>query len=137
MLIMSILVVGNTTLSFKRAKLSALVVLNTATVYYIFILPNLSSCGVYSIQHYGIKFVSVLRQFYSFLRYSVFLHQYNWPPRYNWNIVESGVKHHNHNHIYRSCSVHYYVFIISNVSTSVVSQGLVTYISPNVIIFYQ
>ena len=20
-----------------------------------------------------------------------------WPPRYNWNIVESGVKHHNHN----------------------------------------
>ena len=26
--------------------------------------------------------------------YSCFLHQYNWPPRYNWNIVESGVKHH-------------------------------------------
>jgi len=23
-----------------------------------------------------------------------FLHQSNWPPRYNWNIVESGVKHH-------------------------------------------
>jgi hypothetical protein len=22
-----------------------------------------------------------------------FLHQYNWPPRYNWNIVASGVKH--------------------------------------------
>jgi hypothetical protein len=29
-----------------------------------------------------------------FSRYSSFLHQYNWPPRYNWNIVESGVKHH-------------------------------------------
>jgi hypothetical protein len=28
-----------------------------------------------------------------FLRASSFLHQYNWPPRYNWNIVESGVKH--------------------------------------------
>ena len=25
-----------------------------------------------------------------------FLHQYNWPPRYNWNIVKRGVKHHNH-----------------------------------------
>jgi hypothetical protein len=24
---------------------------------------------------------------------SGFLHQWNWPPRYNWNIVESGVKH--------------------------------------------
>jgi hypothetical protein len=26
--------------------------------------------------------------------YSGFLHQWNWMPRYNWNIVESGVKHH-------------------------------------------
>jgi hypothetical protein len=26
--------------------------------------------------------------------YTDFLHQYNWLPRYNWNIVESGVKHH-------------------------------------------
>jgi len=25
---------------------------------------------------------------------SDFLHQQNWPPQYNWNIVESGVKHH-------------------------------------------
>jgi hypothetical protein len=25
---------------------------------------------------------------------SGFLHQYNWLPRYDWNIVESGVKHH-------------------------------------------
>ena len=23
-----------------------------------------------------------------------FLYQENWPPRHNWNIVESGVKHH-------------------------------------------
>ena len=28
---------------------------------------------------------------------SGFLHQYNWPPLYNWNIVESGVKHHKPN----------------------------------------
>jgi hypothetical protein len=25
--------------------------------------------------------------------FSGVLHQYNWPPRYNWNIVESGIKH--------------------------------------------
>ena len=30
--------------------------------------------------------------------YSDFLHQENWPPLFNWNIVESGVKHHNLNH---------------------------------------
>ena len=29
-----------------------------------------------------------------FSGYSGFLHQYNRLPRYNWNIVESGVKHH-------------------------------------------
>ena len=30
-----------------------------------------------------------------FSRYSSFLHQYNWPPWYDWNIAESGIKHHN------------------------------------------
>ena len=30
--------------------------------------------------------------------YSCFLYQYNWPSLYNWNIVESGVKHHKPNH---------------------------------------
>jgi hypothetical protein len=29
-----------------------------------------------------------------FSGYSDFLHQQNWPPRFNWNTVESGVKHH-------------------------------------------
>jgi hypothetical protein len=28
-------------------------------------------------------------------RVSGFLHQWNWLPRFNWNIVESGIKHHN------------------------------------------
>jgi hypothetical protein len=28
------------------------------------------------------------------IKYSSFLHQWNLPPRYNWNFVESGVKHH-------------------------------------------
>jgi hypothetical protein len=36
----------------------------------------------------------------------------NWPPRYNWTIVESGVKHHNHNPLkllsYRSCLFFYF-----------------------------
>jgi hypothetical protein len=53
---------------------------------------------VYSIQHYVIMFVSDLWQVGGF---SGFLHQLIWPPQYNWNIVESGVKHHipKHNHI--------------------------------------
>ena len=45
---------------------------------------------MYWIQHYVIKFVSDLRQVAGFLRVFWFT-----PPRYNWNIVESGVKHHN------------------------------------------
>jgi hypothetical protein len=28
---------------------------------------------------------------------SGFIHLQNWPPRYNWNIVESDIKHHNPN----------------------------------------
>jgi hypothetical protein len=32
-----------------------------------------------------------------FSRYSGFFNQKNWPPRYDWNIVESGVKHNNPN----------------------------------------
>ena len=38
------------------------------------------------------KFVSDLRQVAG---YSGFINQYNWPPWYNWNIVNSGVKYHN------------------------------------------
>ena len=40
---------------------------------------------VYSIQHYVIKFDRAVV-------FSGFLHQWNWPPGYNWNIVESGTK---------------------------------------------
>jgi hypothetical protein len=50
---------------------------------------NTAHGEVYSIQQYVRKFVSDLRQV------GGFLHQQNWPPRYSWNIVESGVKHHN------------------------------------------
>ena len=51
------------------------------------------SVDVYSIQHYVIKFVRALRQVVGFLRILRFPPPINWPPRYNWNIVESGVKH--------------------------------------------
>jgi hypothetical protein len=45
---------------------------------------------------FKIKFVSDLRQIGGLLQvYSGFLLHKNWPPWYNWNIVESGVKHHN------------------------------------------
>jgi hypothetical protein len=44
----------------------------------------------YSIQHHVIKFLSDLRQVGGFLQVLPF------PPRYNWNIVESGVKHNKH-----------------------------------------
>ena len=49
--------------------------------YYVVSL-NPTDGEVYSIQHYVIKFVLV------FSWYSGFLHQLNWPPQYNWNIVE-------------------------------------------------
>jgi hypothetical protein len=58
---------------------------------------NLAHGEMYSIQHYLIKFVSDLRQSEVFSRYSSFLHQQNWPPRYNCNIVESDVHHNNPN----------------------------------------
>jgi hypothetical protein len=47
------------------------------------------------VQHYVIKFVSDLRQVSGFFGSSGF--HYNRPPRYSWNIVESGVKHHQTN----------------------------------------
>jgi hypothetical protein len=50
--------------------------------------------GGYSIQHFVIKFVSDLRHVGGFLYvYSGFLRQQYWPPLYNWNTVERGVKH--------------------------------------------
>jgi hypothetical protein len=40
-----------------------------------------------------------------FSGYSSFLHQSNWPPRYNWNIVENGVKHHKPTNLCNSVSI--------------------------------
>ena len=50
---------------------------------------------VYLIQHYAIKFVSDLGQVGGFLWALRLPPPINWPPRYNWNIAGSGVKHHN------------------------------------------
>ena len=49
---------------------------------------------VYSIQHYVIKFINDLWQVESFLWVLRFPPPINWPPQYNWNIVESDVKYH-------------------------------------------
>ena len=52
---------------------------------------------VYSIQHYAIKFVSDCDGSVVLSGYSGYLHKLNLPPRYNSNIVDSGVKHHKPN----------------------------------------
>jgi hypothetical protein len=68
----------------------------------MFITTNVLSSNtahgeVYSIQHYVIQFVSDLLQVGDFLWILRFPPPIKLTPRYNWNIVESGVKHHNHN----------------------------------------
>jgi hypothetical protein len=50
---------------------------------------------VYSIEHYVIYFVSNLQHVGGFLRVFRFPPPTKLPSRYEWNIVESGVKHHN------------------------------------------
>jgi len=49
-----------------------------------------------SVQHYVIKIVSELQQVGGFLWFLWF------PPQYNWNIVENGVKHHQTNSIFQN-----------------------------------
>jgi hypothetical protein len=50
---------------------------------------------VYSIQHFMTSVTCDRSMVFS--EQSGFLHQYKWLPRFNWNIVESGVKHHKPN----------------------------------------
>ena len=49
---------------------------------------------LYSVQYYVIKFVSDFWQVGGFLRILRFPQPIKLTTRYNWNIVESGVKHH-------------------------------------------
>ena len=73
------------------------------TTYVVSLNPT--NGEVYSIQHYVIKISSDLPSIAGFFR--VFqVYQYNWPPWYNWNIVESGVKHHN-----PIASTSYYIYM--------------------------
>ena len=69
-------------------------VVEFTTTYEISVYPYLccmfESWSGRGVQHYVIKLVrSVV--------FSGFLHQWNWPPRYSWNIVVGGVKHHQTN----------------------------------------
>ena len=71
---------------------------------------NLAHGEVYSIHHYIITFVSDLWQSVVFSVFSAFLYQWNLPPRYNWNIIESGVQHHNSNPIPADNSINFYIY---------------------------
>jgi hypothetical protein len=59
-------------------------------------------CSNYSLQHYVIKFVRDLRQVGGFLRVPRFPLPIKLITRYNWNIVESGVKNHLYLYIFFS-----------------------------------
>jgi hypothetical protein len=67
------------------------ITLHTKSLYIHTLKPN------NYLVHYTWEILSDLRKVGGFLRVLRFRHQYNWPTRYNWNIVESGVKYHNPN----------------------------------------
>ena len=62
--------------------------------YYSHAWQSLSD-DVYSIQYYVINLSVTCGTSVGISAYSDFQYQQNWLPRYNWNIVESGAKHHN------------------------------------------
>ena len=56
-------------------------------------IPFMSRCTWYNIIWYSLSVTCDRSVVFS--GYSGFLPQLNWPPLTNWNIVESGIKHHN------------------------------------------
>jgi hypothetical protein len=76
-------------------------VVRTTTTYAINAYHNwcceFESWSERGVQHYVINFVSDLRQLGGFLRVLRFPPPIKLTPRYNWNIVESGIKHHQTN----------------------------------------
>jgi len=77
-------------------------VINDNNIYLIFksttvVSSNTADGEMYSILHYVTKFVSDMRQIGSFLVVYRFPSPIKLMPRYNWNIVESGVKYHSPN----------------------------------------
>ena len=79
------------------------------------------------VQHYVIKFVSDLSV--AFSGSFGFLHHWNWPPRCNWDIVESGVKHYQANKqiYFLSCFWRLISFLLWYVSISYNKQHLYKY----------
>ena len=65
--------------------------------------PAQAGCTRYNIMWYSLSVTSGRSSVFSW--YSGFLHQWNWPPRYSWNIFDSGDKHPNPNpyFFYRAC----------------------------------
>jgi hypothetical protein len=56
-------------------KLNLILPMNELNLFYSFLSVTCGMSGVFS-------------------GYSDFIHKKSWPPRYNWNIVESGIKQH-------------------------------------------
>ena len=76
---------------------------------------------MYSIQHYVIKFVSDLRQVVGFLRFH--------PPiklitTYNWNIIESGIKHLKPNQLFTRAQIRYDITIWQQIIYKTVTSSL-------------
>jgi hypothetical protein len=63
----------------------------------IVVSSNPDHFDVYSIHHYVIKVVSDLRQVGRWFSPGTLVSSSNKSDRYNWNIIESGVNHHNPN----------------------------------------
>jgi hypothetical protein len=70
---------------------------------------------VYSIQHYVIKFVCDLQQVGGFLEVLRFPPPIKLINTYNWNIVESGVKHHKTNQSHFKCKLKVTLSIITTI----------------------
>ena len=60
--------------------------------------------GIHSFHIYTILSLKYYSEFRGCSGYSSFPHQQKWQPQYKWNIVESGVKHHNPNPEFRNWS---------------------------------
>ena len=75
---------------------------NAISVYHHWCCEFESRSGRH-VRHYVIKFAMTCDRSVVFSGSSGFLHQYNWLPRYNWTIVESGVNHYQTNKNIQIC----------------------------------
>ena len=70
------------------------------TTYLWVRIPLFVKCTRYNIMWYSLS--ATCDRSVVFCGYSGFLYQYNWPPRYNCNTLESGGKHHKSNNLTRN-----------------------------------